>query len=150
VKSVVVSPEPTPAPVEEPPAPKPSPLGKTTPPAPVRQAPKAAAVAPPVETPAAPAAARPARAAARGGDGWTVVVAAYNVRDLAEKRARDLAKRWKAFQVEVVEAPSEKVRLLVVIGKNLSQDQADALRRRAVSSGMPRDTYIKRISVDAG
>jgi hypothetical protein len=31
-----------------------------------------------------------------------------------------------------------------VIGQNLSEDQANALRKRAVASGLPRDTYVKR------
>jgi hypothetical protein len=47
--------------------------------------------------------------------------------------------------VEVFEAASEKARHLVVLGTDLPQDQADALRKRAIASGMPHDTYIKKL-----
>jgi hypothetical protein len=33
----------------------------------------------------------------------------------------------------------------VVLGRNLSEDQAQALRTRAVQSRLPGDTYIKRL-----
>jgi hypothetical protein len=41
--------------------------------------------------------------------------------------------------------PAEKTHYLLVLGENLSEDQAEALRKRAVESGLPRDTYIKRL-----
>jgi hypothetical protein len=44
----------------------------------------------------------------------------------------------------VFEQKAGKTFYLVVIGQNLSEDQANALRKRAVASGLPRDTYVKR------
>ncbi len=40
---------------------------------------------------------------------------------------------------------AEKTHYLVVLGQNLSEDQPEELRKRAVDSGVPRDTYIKRV-----
>jgi len=77
-------------------------------------------------------------------DGWVVVVASYGARGAAEKRASELTKRWPRFHAEVFQPPSQKTRNLVIIGKNLSQEKADALRRRARQAGLPRDAYIKR------
>src|SRR5205823_4339174 len=82
----------------------------------------------------------------RRANGWAVVVAAYGARGPAEKRAQEMAKRWPKFKVNIFEPESEKARHLVVIGTNLSEDAAKALRARAISSGMPRDTYIKRFA----
>ncbi len=86
----------------------------------------------------------------RRSESWVVVIASYGARGPAEKRTRETAKRWPRFHVELVEAASEKARLLVVIGRNLSEKEAEALRSRARSSGLPRDTYIKRIDTGNG
>lgn len=94
--------------------------------------------APPSISPTAPTIVR-ARA-----DGWVVVVASYGARGPAEKRARELTKRWPRFHAEVFQPPSQKTRNLVIIGKNLSQEKADVLRQRARQAGLPRDAYIKR------
>lgn len=78
-------------------------------------------------------------------NGWSVIVAAYSSRDAAEKRMRKLASRWPGFHPSVTEQHKEKAPYIVVLGQNLSEDAAQSLRRRAVSSGLPRDTYIKRM-----
>ncbi len=93
--------------------------------------------APPLISPAAPIIRR-----ARS-DGWVVVVASYGARGAAEKRASEFTKRWPRFHAEVFQPPSQKTRNLVIIGKNLSQEKADALRKRAHQAGLPRDAYIK-------
>jgi len=121
---------------------------------------------PPVDTarlarqqiPAEPPAAKPSPLQERGSKreaphasaknaegGWWVIVAAYNSRESAEKRVRDLSKRWPGFHVTLSQPQSEKTRYLVILGQGLTQDQANALRRRALAAGLPRDTYIKRI-----
>jgi len=79
-------------------------------------------------------------------DGWAVVVASYGSRGPAEKRVRELGRRWPKFSFDVFEPGSEKARHLVVVGKNLSEEKAEALRKRALASGLPRDTYIKRFA----
>lgn len=109
------------------------------------QAPVTAPVseATPTRQPVLPRAAAPKPTPSRDA-GWAVVVASYGARSAAEKRAKDLRKRWPKFHPEVFEPPSQKTRNLVVIGKNLSQANADALRKRARQAGLPRDVYIKR------
>ena len=77
-------------------------------------------------------------------EGWAVIVASYGARGAAEKRARDFGSKWPRFHVEIFQPPSQRTRHLVVIGRNLSESKAEALRKRARASGLPRDTYIKR------
>ena len=74
-----------------------------------------------------------------------MIVGAYGFREPAEKRAREMASKWPNFEISVLEAQSEKTHYLVVLGKNLSEDEAEALRKRAVEAGLPRQTYIKRV-----
>jgi hypothetical protein len=80
----------------------------------------------------------------RKADGWSVIVATYASRELAEKRMRDMMSRWPKFNIGVFQPRAEKTHYLVVLGRNLSEDQAEDLRKRAVGSGLPLDTYIKR------
>jgi hypothetical protein len=72
-------------------------------------------------------------------------VATYASHELAEKRMRDMMRRWPKFNIGVFQPRAEKTHYLVVLGQNLSEDQAEELRKRAVDSGLPRDTYIKRV-----
>jgi eukaryotic-like serine/threonine-protein kinase len=80
----------------------------------------------------------------RRGDGWSVIVAAYIAREPAEKRDRELSRKWPNFKWSV-QQQTGKARYLVVIGQNLSEEQAEALRKRAVATGLPHDTYIKKL-----
>jgi len=77
--------------------------------------------------------------------GWTVIVAAYASREAAEKRMRAMAARWPRFNPTVLQPGTGRTHFVVVLGSNLSQDRADALRKRAVAAGFPRDTYIKNL-----
>jgi eukaryotic-like serine/threonine-protein kinase len=85
------------------------------------------------------------RAGGRKADGWSVIVATYASRELAEKRMRDMMSKWPKFNPGVLQPQAEKTHYFVVLGQNLSEDQAEELRKRAVDSGLPRDTYIKRV-----
>jgi hypothetical protein len=85
------------------------------------------------------------RARGRKADGWSVIVAAYVSRELAEKRMRDMTKRWPKFNIGVLQPRTDKTHYLVVLGQNLSEDQAEELRKRAVDSGLAHDAYIKRV-----
>jgi serine/threonine protein kinase len=78
-------------------------------------------------------------------DGWSVIVATYASRELAEKRMRAMMRKWPKFNIGVFQPRAGKTPYLVVLGQNLSEDQAEELRKRAVDSGLPRDTYIKRV-----
>jgi hypothetical protein len=124
--------QPVPAPVTAPP-PVVQKHAPASPPPPLVQAapPQLAAVAPPRE--------------GRRGAGWSVIVASYVSREAAEKRMRTLANKWRNFNPTVMERHSEKAPYMVVLGENLSEDAAESLRQRAVTSGLPRDTYIKKM-----
>ena len=88
----------------------------------------------------------PAISGSRGrrAEGWSVVVAAYGNREAAEKRQKELARKWPKFNFSVFPQTTERAQFSIVIGKNISEDEADALRKRAVASGIPADTYIKK------
>jgi cell division septation protein DedD len=105
---------------------------------------------PQIEEPRAEAsqpATRPGAAgiAGRKASGWSVIVGTYRSRELAEKRMREMTKRWPNFQISVLDPQGEKTPYLLVLGRNLSEDQAEALRQRAFKSRLPGDTYIKRL-----
>jgi predicted DNA binding CopG/RHH family protein len=56
-----------------------------------------------------------------------------------------MVRRWPKFSVSVQEQKTERARYQVVLGQDLSEADAEALRQRAVASGLPRDTYIKKL-----
>jgi tRNA A-37 threonylcarbamoyl transferase component Bud32/cell division septation protein DedD len=98
------------------------------------------------ETPLPPAPAPTvAGASQQKSDGWSVIVAAYASREAAENRMRTMAARWPRFNPTVFQPGTGRTHYVVVLGHNLSQDEADALRKRAVAAGFPRDTYIKNL-----
>jgi hypothetical protein len=103
------------------------------------------APAPRAETPQAGSRPVAAGIAERKASGWSVIVGAYRSRELAEKRMREMTKRWPNFEISVFESQGEKTPYLLVLGRNLSEDQAQALRKRAFESRLPGDTYIKRV-----
>ncbi|HXJ39459.1 MAG TPA: hypothetical protein VNH18_09265 [Bryobacteraceae bacterium] len=119
--------------------------GPAAAPAPVvaPQAPVAKPASQPVVL-AQPAKPEPPSSAGRKANGWSVIVATYASREAAEKRMRAMIKRWPHFQVTVFQPQSEKEHYVVALGQDLSEDQAEAVRKRAVGAGLPRDTYIKR------
>jgi hypothetical protein len=47
--------------------------------------------------------------------------------------------------MQVSEHSSERAPWLVTLGENLSENEADSLRARAIHEGLARDAYIKRI-----
>ncbi|HEU5020655.1 MAG TPA: SPOR domain-containing protein [Bryobacteraceae bacterium] len=84
-------------------------------------------------------------AAPQTAEGWSVIVAAYAEREAAEKRMRAMAARWPRFNPTVLHPGTGRTHYIVVLGTNLSQEKADALRKRAVAAGFPRDAYIKNL-----
>ena len=112
----------------------------------VREAPRVAQSHPVTVEQAPPPRPQQIRAVSGGSKGgWSVIVAAYGAQAPAEKRAHSMAAKWPAFHVTVLERQRERARFLVVLGDRLSEDEAKALKERAVRSGLPRDTYIKRL-----
>lgn len=118
---------------------------------PIRQTPSADMSTPtaPLSGARTPLSAAPAPGAAATSQqktgGWSVIVAAYAAREPAEKRMRMMAARWPKFNPTVLGPGTGRVHYIVVLGQNLSQDEADALRKRAVAAGFPRDSYIKNL-----
>ena len=79
---------------------------------------------------------------------WFVVLATYAQKEVAERRALQLARRWSGFKPEAYAPPlqSQKPYYLVVIGSNLSQTAAAAIQEQARADGLARDAYITRFS----
>lgn len=75
---------------------------------------------------------------------WYVIAATYNKREGAERRAREITRRWPTFKAEVFSPKEEKVRYLVIVGANLTEAAALALQKQALAAGLPGDTYVKR------
>ena len=121
-----------------PPTAKPKPA-----PAPERTA---TAAKPATPTPAAPKAEPTRSATAAGGPGWAVVAAIYRDYDAAERRARTMGSRFSEFKPSVFPPKGEGKRYLVVLGSGLSKGEADTLRSRATRAGLPRDTYVTKLS----
>jgi hypothetical protein len=96
-----------------------------------RSAPPAATVAPPQQP--------------RGA--WVLVAAIYNDYDLAAKRAQSIGQKWSQWQPEVYPPAGQgKRRYMVLLQRAESRKEAERLLARARSDGMPRDTYVTKIS----
>ncbi len=113
--------------------------------APTRPEPRQSPTVPPPQITPAPRVQTPARPSERKASGWAVIVGAYRSRELAEKRIRELAKRWPNFPIGIFESPGERTTYLLLLGRNLSEEQAQTLRKRAIKSRVPGDIYIKRL-----
>ncbi len=101
--------------------------------------------APPVAAPA-PIAPSVPHAVGRKAGGWSVIVAAYRSQTAAEKRMRSMASKWRGFHVSILQRKNERAPYLIVLGENLSENEAESLRQRAVRAGLPHDTYIKKLT----
>ena len=112
-----------------------------TPAPPRRDSPFQSKTAPPQSSPTPPAAA-PAPVAK--GHGWFVVVASYAQEADAAQEAHVLSRKFPGFKLSVFPPSPIDTHYLVIIGSGLGQDGAEALRQRAVASGLPGDTYIKK------
>lgn len=128
-----VNPVPSATPRPTPPPPKPTPF--QSPPVAVA---KPAAVAKPTDV------AKPASGAKPTGQGWFVVVASYAREADAAQEAGTLKHRFPAFKLSVFPPSAIDTHYLVIVGSGLSEESAESLRQRAVASGLPPDTYIKR------
>ena len=117
-------------------------------------APKAAAVAlrPPEtvvgERSVSPAAkVAPARSESQAESAWVLVAAIYKDYDLAARRAQSIAQKFTQWQPEVYPPAGQgKRRYMVLLQRAESRKEAERLLARARSEGMPRDTYVTKIS----
>lgn len=113
----------------------PSPPG---PPPVVQKAPPVAQKPSPM--PPSPAQKEPSPAA----HGWFVVVASYAREADARQEAQNLGRRFPQFKLSVFPPSPIDTHYVVILGSGLSEQGAESLRQRAVSSGLPADTYIKK------
>lgn len=93
-------------------------------------------------TSAAPAAAAAGTAPATERSQWHVVAFTYNHEEQAQQKVAELKQRHSALTPEVF-TPTGRAPYLVTVGGPMSRDQAAALKRKARSAGLPRDTYIQ-------
>ncbi len=73
---------------------------------------------------------------------WFVIAGSHLKLEDAEKQAAFFNHEMKGFNAEVYERYGGNPYYAVVIGANLTLDQAKALQNKAVQAGFPRDTYL--------
>jgi serine/threonine protein kinase len=94
----------------------------------------------------APSNAQPAsKGTARGNNIWRVVVYTYNTETAAQKKAADINAKHPGVKAEAF-SPKAGAPYLVVIGGQMTRDQAAQLRQKARQMGLPRDLYIQNYS----
>ena len=114
----------------------------------------APAATPPVSEAPAPAAQSPAAAAqvdvpaasvasASHGAGWYVIAYTYNRENQAQARASRVEHKRGGFH-PIVFSPSGRGPYLVSLGGPMTENEAEAVMRRARRSGLPRDTFIRK------
>jgi hypothetical protein len=78
---------------------------------------------------------------------WVLVAAIYKDYDLAAKRAASIGEKWTRWQPEVYPPAGQgKRKYMVLLQRAESRKEAERLLARARSEGMPRDTYVTKIS----
>ncbi len=104
-------------------------------------APVVAAVPAPSKTATVPA------GKSAGPVNWRVVAYTYNRYADAEKKVKTLNARWSGFHAEVF-APHGRGQgpYFVALGGRMTRDEAHSFQRRAISKGLPRDTFIRNFS----
>lgn len=60
----------------------------------------------------------------------------------AEKQAKQISEKWQGFEGEVYAPYGEDPYYAVVIGANLTYQEARQLRQRAIAAGFSKDTYL--------
>ncbi|HEX3662614.1 MAG TPA: SPOR domain-containing protein [Acidobacteriaceae bacterium] len=80
-------------------------------------------------------------AAAPAGAGWRVIAYTYIRREDAEKKAAELARRYPELNPSAFSPRAG--RYLVSLGGVMSRTEAIALRARALTLGLPGDTYAR-------
>ena len=120
-------------------APAPEPVIQQRKPSPVMRTPVARHAAPTGGTVA------PSKAVAGGNNIWRVVVYTYNREGDAQRKAAEINSKHPDAGAEVF-SPGTGAPYLVVIGGQMSREQAGRLRQNAVRMGLPRDSYTQNYS----
>jgi hypothetical protein len=87
----------------------------------------------------------PRRAAVTGPGEWAVIAATYRNYGGAQKRAEAIREKFADCACTVHPPEGQGQYYYVVVASGLSKDGAEQMRRRAVSSGGPRDAYVTRM-----
>lgn len=74
---------------------------------------------------------------------WFVVTGSYLSVDRAKASAKKINDTFHDFHADVYAPYGDNPNYAVVIGANLTQPEASALRNKAVSAGLSKDTYYK-------
>ncbi len=112
-------------------------------PSPVVPAQQAAATMPP--PPSTPAVNTPAPATGHG-QVWRVVLWTYGDLAMAQKKAASVAEQHPDLHPEAFTPDTGSKMHLVVIGGQMTRDQARELQRQARQLGLPRDAYFQNFS----
>lgn len=73
---------------------------------------------------------------------WFVIVGSHLKLEDAEKQAKQINNKMKEFNAEVYDRYGGNPYYAVVIGANLTYEDAQQLRLRAIASGFPKDSYL--------
>lgn len=82
-------------------------------------------------------------AASTRGDVWHVILYTYGRSEDATRMAETLNSRHPNLNAQVFAAKENEGPFLVTAGGSMSRDEAVQTRRKAVGSGLPRDSYIQ-------
>jgi hypothetical protein len=80
-----------------------------------------------------------------GGTDWAVVAAIYKEYEAAERRAKKVMDST-SFDPTVFPAKGQGSKYMVIIDSGLTHAKALELRGRALSAGLPADTYVTRLA----
>lgn len=74
---------------------------------------------------------------------WFVIVGSHLRVEDAQAQVDSINEKYQDFKAEVYEPYGENPYYAVIIGTNLTQSEAKALRDKAVKEGFPKDSYYK-------
>ncbi len=77
---------------------------------------------------------------------WAVIAATYSNYDGAVKRAAQINSGRHSVSASVIPPRGEGPRYYVVLGTASSRKEAERLKARAAGAGLPRDTYVTRLT----
>lgn len=77
---------------------------------------------------------------------WRVVAFTYNREGEAQHKAQQVEQHYPQLQVAVFSPKESRTRYLVVLGGQMTREEAIQLREKAIREGLPRDTYAQNFS----
>jgi len=73
---------------------------------------------------------------------WFVIVRAHRNLEDARKEAQEINQKGQGFNAELYSTYGRDSSYEVVIGANLTYEEAQKLRQQAIAAGFPRETYL--------